>query len=180
MSWLASRERNGLFPTPVSIEGFVSSSTLPTAKLGRAVFCGPPTAGPIPWRLPDFLASFWIRTSHFPDVTPAVSGFSPHVLQCRHSCLPGAQPPAPSRVSPDPGCLPKRSVCPRHVAVPRRARPALGGELAACHPPAPTLASLPRHATASAVSHRNPDPGTRRPSSGGPFPCQGSLLCPTS
>lgn len=46
MSWLASRERNGLFPTPVSIEGFVSSSTLPTAKLGRAVFCGPPHSGP--------------------------------------------------------------------------------------------------------------------------------------
>lgn len=140
-----------------------------------------PPAGPIPWRLPDFLASFWIRTSHFPDVTPAVSGFSPHVLQCRHSRLLGAQPPAPFRVSlGDPGCLPARSVCPGHVAVPRGARPALGGELAACHPPAPTLASLPRHAAMSAASDRNPDPGTRRPSSGGPFPCQGSLLCPTS
>ena len=46
-----------------------------------------------------------------------------------------------------PACM---TVCSRHVAVPCGAHPALGGVLAACHPPAPTLASLPRRTTASA------------------------------
>lgn len=92
-----------------------------------------------------------------------------------------AQPPAPSTWSlGDPGCLPARSVCPGHVAVPLRSlAPGPGWRSwAARHPRRPHSASFPGTPGHECSQRSDPGPWHEKAEPGGPFPCQGSSALP--